>query len=342
MFERGLAYRKRSTVNWCPSCKTVLANEQVVDGACWRCGIDGRHARSGAVVLPHHRLRRRAARGARDADRLAGEGRRHAAELDRALRRRPRQVPAGAVPAPMPTSRSSRPASTRSTARPSCCSRPSIRWSIGSRRESPNPAAFRERVAKFRALDREARLTGAIEKEGFDTGRKARQPVHRRGRADLDRQLRPGRVRHRRDHGACRRTTSATSSSPGSTACRSRVVVQSGDEAADGRDDDRGRRPTTGALVNSGEYAGQEAPAVMTRMIADAEKRGIGTGEVQYRLKDWGISRQRYWGTPIPIIHCEKDGVVAGAVRGPAGRAAEGRRPSPAAAIRRWRRCRSS
>src|SRR5438132_3545599 len=66
-----------------------------------------------------------------------------------------------------------------------------------------------------------------------------------------------------------------------------------------------------GKLVDSGEYSGAEAPAVMTRMIADAEKRGIGTGEVQYRLKDWGISRQRYWGTPIPVIFCEKDGVVA-------------------------------
>jgi leucyl-tRNA synthetase len=65
-----------------------------------------------------------------------------------------------------------------------------------------------------------------------------------------------------------------------------------------------------GTLVDSGEYSGAKAPEVMTRMIADAEKRGIGKGEIQYRLKDWGISRQRYWGTPIPVVYCEKDGVV--------------------------------
>src|SRR5207248_2602656 len=65
-----------------------------------------------------------------------------------------------------------------------------------------------------------------------------------------------------------------------------------------------------GRLIDSGPYTGEEAPAVITRMTADAEARGIGKGEIQYRLKDWGISRQRYWGTPIPIIYCEKDGVV--------------------------------
>ena len=79
-----------------------------------------------------------------------------------------------------------------------------------------------------------------------------------------------------------------------------------------------------GRLINSGEYNGQEAPAVLSRMIADAEQRGIGTREVQFRLKDWGISRQRYWGTPIPVVYCDQDGVVRGPVRSAAGGAAEG------------------
>ena len=136
MLERGLAYRKRSTVNWCPVDNTVLANEQVIDGACWRCGsiVEPRDLEQWFFRITA--VRRRAARRPRHADRLAREGRRHAAQLDRALGRRARQVRAGRRSG-VARSRSSRPASTRSTAPTSSCSRPSIRWSSGSRPRRP-------------------------------------------------------------------------------------------------------------------------------------------------------------------------------------------------------------
>src|SRR5258706_15591195 len=65
-----------------------------------------------------------------------------------------------------------------------------------------------------------------------------------------------------------------------------------------------------GSLVNSGAYDGLPGEDPNRRRPAGGKAGGIGEGTVQYRLKDWGISRQRYWGTPIPVVHCEKDGVV--------------------------------
>ena len=65
-----------------------------------------------------------------------------------------------------------------------------------------------------------------------------------------------------------------------------------------------------GVLVNSGEFSGLSVQDAIEKMSAAAEQRGIGERTVQYRLKDWGISRQRYWGTPIPVLYCEKDGMV--------------------------------
>ena len=79
-----------------------------------------------------------------------------------------------------------------------------------------------------------------------------------------------------------------------------------------------------GKLVNSGPYNGLPPDEAIAKMTADAEKKGIGRGETIFRLKDWGISRQRYWGTPIPVVYCEKDGMVRGAGRGIAGDLAAG------------------
>ena len=308
MFERGLAYRKRSTVNWCPSCNTVLANEQVIDGACWRCGstvvqrdleqwffritayadelLKGLETLTDwpekVVVMQRNWIGR--SEGARVKFPLRGTG--AAADIEVFTTRIDTIYGATFVVLAPEHPMVDRLAS-----------------------ESPNPEEFRARVAKFRALDREARRDGSIEKEGFDTGRKALNPfsgeevpiwIANFVLAEYGTGAIMGVPAHDdRDFEFARKYSLPV-----------RVVVQSGDTVADGA---TMAEPTTnyGRVINSGEYDGQEAPAVITRMIADAEKRGIGTGEVQYRLKDWGISRQRYWGTPIPIVHCEKDGVVA-------------------------------
>ncbi len=63
-------------------------------------------------------------------------------------------------------------------------------------------------------------------------------------------------------------------------------------------------------LINSGQFSGLECADAIKKMSAFAEKNGFGKATVTYRLKDWGISRQRYWGTPIPMLYCEKDGIV--------------------------------
>src|SRR5581483_5681005 len=68
---------------------------------------------------------------------------------------------------------------------------------------------------------------------------------------------------------------------------------------------------TDGTLVNSGPFSGLDCQTAIKKMSEYAEKNGFGKATITYRLKDWGISRQRYWGTPIPMIYCDRDGIVS-------------------------------
>jgi leucyl-tRNA synthetase len=338
MFERGLAYRKRSTVNWCPSCQTVLANEQVVEGACWRCGTP--------IT-------------ARDLDQWFFRITAYADELLEGLdtltdwpekvvvmqrnwigRSEGARVMFPVIPVPR-ASDDAVPTIEVFTTRIDTIygatfvllapEHPLVERLAN---ETADPSTFREQVAKFRALDREARRTGAIEKEGFDTGRKATNPFTRENvpiwvanfvLAEYGTGAIMAVPAHdqrdfefaRKYHLPIRIVVQSDEGLPPPRAAEQGVgapgvpgvpgVIDQGEGAPGVLN---AASTNYGRLVNSGEYNGQEAPAVMARMTADAEARGIGKGEVQYRLKDWGISRQRYWGTPIPIIYCPTDGVV--------------------------------
>jgi len=311
MLERGLAYRKRSSVNWCPSCQTVLANEQVIEGACWRCGS----------IVEHRDLEQWFFKITAYADELlAGLDTLSAWPekvvvmqrnwIGRSEGARLRFPVAGADGAA--TSESIEIFTTRiDTIHGATFVLLAPEHAMVDRfaAESDDPAAFRKRVAAFRALDREARLTGSIEKEGFDTGRTAinpftNQPVPIWVANFVLAEYGTGAImavpaHDQRDFEFARKYNLPI-----------RVVVVSGEGPAADPAQMTEATANYGRLVNSGEYTGAEAPAVLSRMAGDAEKRGIGAAEVQYRLKDWGISRQRYWGTPIPVLYCEKDGMV--------------------------------
>jgi leucyl-tRNA synthetase len=310
MLERDLAYRKRSNVNWCPSCKTVLANEQVVDGGCWRCGtpVEIRELEQWFFRITYY------------ADQLL-DGMKDLGEWpDKVLTMQTNWV-GRSEGARVRFEIDERGA--RSEARTIEVFTTRIDTIYGANfivlapehpivqqfaAESDDPSAFRARVARFTSQDKSARMTGEVEKEGFDTGRTAINPFT--GHAvpiwvanfvliDYGTGAVMGVPGHdERDFEFARKYNLPVT-----------IVVQKDDEPLDAATMSEAHAGE-GKLVNSGPYDGMPWEEANRALTAEAEARGIGAGTVQYRLKDWGISRQRYWGTPIPIIYCEKDGLV--------------------------------
>src|SRR3954463_7627399 len=334
MLERGLAYRKRSTVNWCPVDNTVLANEQVIDGGCWRCG---------AIVEPRD-LEQWFFRITQYADELL-------AGLD-TLTEWPEKV--------VVMQRNWIGRSEGARVRFALADPPNETVEVFTTRidtifganfimlapehplveqfaaASPDPAAFRAQAQAFRTQERDVRMGG---KEGFDTGREAINPfTGKRVPIWIANFVLWG-------YG-----TGAVMGVPGHDErdfefARTyhlpiTIVVQRPDQPLSA-DTMIEAHAGEGSLVNSGEYNGLPWEEANRRMTMDAAARGIGEGTVQYRLKDWGISRQRYWGTPIPVVHCAKDGVVPVPyadlpVKLPAITTFTGRGDSPLAQVPEW------
>jgi leucyl-tRNA synthetase len=300
MFERGLAYRRRSTVNWCPSCQTVLANEQVVDGGCWRCG----------TLVTQKDLEQWFFKITDYADDLLDsiDGLKDWPEKVLTMQRNwigrseGARVRFGDIEVFTTRIDTIFGATFLLLA-------PEHRLVAQFAEQADNPGGFRERVSKFRAQDRAARMSGEVEKEGFFTGRYATNPFTNEQIPIWIANFVLGEygtgavmavpAHDQRDFEFARKYDLPI-----------RVVVRPPyDPPADAATMTEAVS-NDGVLVNSGRWDGLPSNEARKQLTADAKGRGIGEGTVQYRLKDWGISRQRYWGTPIPMIHCPTDGVV--------------------------------
>ena len=308
MFERGLAYRRRSTVNWCPVDHTVLANEQVVDGACWRCGT--------TVELKDleqwfFRITAYADDLLASADELSQWpdkvltmqrnwiGRSEGARVSFALDGWP-----GAIEVFTTRIDTIYGATFLMLG-------PEHPLAAQFAEAAPDPEAVREQIARFRGQDRAGRVSGEVEKEGFFTGQHVVNPFSGERMPVWVANFVLGEYGtgavmgvpfgDQRDFEFARKYD---------LPIRAVIAPVEGGPAPDVLAMTESL-PDEGLLVNSGPYDGLTSAEGRRRLTADAKARGLGEGTVQYRLKDWGISRQRYWGTPIPMVHCPQCGVVA-------------------------------
>jgi leucyl-tRNA synthetase len=324
MLERGLAYRKRSLVNWCPKCQTVLANEQVVDGCCWQ--HDDTSVEAKEIEQWFLRITQYADALLEDMAELEGGWpervlvmQRNWIGKSRGTRVRFAIDSAGTGDTKTAPGEQIEVFTTRvDTIFGAAAVILSPAHEVLPRlfAGQPNRAKLEEEAARLRArIIRGADLATA-EKEGFFTGRFATNPFSGAkvpiwvGNFVLA-EYGTGAVmavpaHDQRDFEFARKYKIAFP-----------VVIQpvrpnAGANGGGTLEADQMKEAFTdyGRLVNSGAYSGLSSEEAIEKMTADAQSKGIGEAETTYRLKDWGISRQRYWGTPIPVIYCAQCGIV--------------------------------
>lgn len=313
MFEHGLVYKKASSVNWCPSCATVLANEQVEDGKCWRCDSDVTTRELEQWFL---KISQYADELLRDLDTLPGWpdrvksmqrhwiGRSEGAEIKFRLE-------SDAFVKERPTDSDTL---TVFTTRPDTlfgatylALAPEHPWAlalVAGRTDEKDARAFIERC---RRTDKTIRTAEDAPKEGFFTGAYARHPLTD---ARLPIYLANFVVT---DYG-----TGALMAVPAhdvrdfAFAQAYQLPIVSVIAAESHLAGEQQELPFTqlGILSNSGAFSGLTSELAKHQITDALAAKQLGRATVQFRLRDWGLSRQRYWGAPIPMIICPTCGTV--------------------------------
>ena len=318
-YEKGLAYRKKSRVNWCPKCATVLANEQVVSGCCWRHEttiVEQRELEQWFLRITNY-----AEELLRDLDKLEGWpekvrtmqrnwiGRSEGTLVDFKLDySHPTHTGFGAAGATITVFTTRVDTIYGATSLQLAPQHPMVGDLTG---DNPDLRAKVDELIAEQRRAKEAGDIGAIEKHGVPTGRYAINPFNG--------ERIPIWVANYilMDYG-----TGAIMSVPAHDErdyefakkykLEIRLVIL---PTANDPEETVTEPPLPfvgheGMLINSGPYSGMECREAIKTMSAFAAENKFGKPTVTFRLKDWGISRQRYWGTPIPMIYCNQDGIV--------------------------------
>ncbi|MBI5640049.1 MAG: leucine--tRNA ligase [Nitrospirae bacterium] len=295
MLEKGLAYRKSSYVNWCPSCATVLANEQVIDTKCWRCDsvVVQKELDQWFLKITHYAEELLSA-----CDDLKGWpekvvlmqknwiGKSTGVEIDFRIDGTDEKVRVYTT-------------------------RPDTLFGATFVCMSPPHPLAQKLVADREALEEITAQYGKVEEKlGLFSGHYCINPVNNE-RIPLYianfvlMEYGTGAIMSVPAHDQRDFEFALKYNLPVRRVIAQEAVAEAqGAQLSEAYEDD-------GVMVNSGDFTGLKSPEGRVKVVAFIEEKGLGKKVVNFRLRDWGISRQRYWGTPIPVIYCESCGIVA-------------------------------
>ncbi len=306
LYERGLAYRKEASVNWCPNCQTVLANEQVKEGICYRCKATVEKRKLTQWFLRITQYAQEMLDGIDKLDKWPENvrtmqrhwiGRSDGVEVDFTLAETGEKIPVFTT----------RPDTLYGVTFMALAPESVLAETIARGTEHEKAVEeFRKRIILRPEIER---LAATGDKEGIFTGKYAVNPLTR-DRVPI----------YLADFVVAAYGTGMVMAVPGHDQrdfefarkyrIPIKVVIRSPKSEVRSPNDLTEAYTDVGVMVNSGPFDGTRSDEGIEKVIAHLEQQGSGRRVVNYRLKDWLVSRQRYWGTPIPMVHCPNCGVV--------------------------------